>query len=266
MKNALKFLLVYAVVFALICAAAPFVSAVDGDAAFEVQVVSSAVEAKEGDTLTFTVSVSNISADGGLISVDIPFRFDESVFEFVEKTVSFPSVWGNPDDFSYTQPRNGLLWLRMLDDEDKFSSSVGCTEDGAMSFSVVLKVKPDVEPGETTIEVNGGGMYEDIVGTCADGQCTSVDGSGGSVTVALVGGESPDDTTDDTTEEGLPGDVNFDGVVNNIDATCVLKHDAGLEPLSDEAFALADMNGDGNVDNIDASVILSIDAGVIAGK
>ncbi len=256
MKNALKIFLVFTVVFALICAAAPYASAADGEAAFKVQVTSSAVRVDRGDTVTFTVSVTDISADGGLLSVDIPFRFDESVFEFVEKSVSFPSVWGGPEDFSYSKSRNGLLWLRALDDEDTFSSSVGCKEDGAISFSVVLRVKADAEPCETTVEVNGDGAFEGVIGTAADGQCTTVSGVGIGVTVLAAGG----------TVEGTVGDVNLDGDVNNLDATYVLRHDAGLDSLSGKSYILADMNGDGRVDNIDASVILCIDAGVTVGE
>lgn len=57
----------------------------------------------------------------------------------------------------------------------------------------------------------------------------------------------------------LLGDVNGDGAVDNIDASLILKYDAGiLEEISN-----ADVNGDGEVDNIDASLILKYDAGIL---
>ncbi len=61
----------------------------------------------------------------------------------------------------------------------------------------------------------------------------------------------------------LLGDANGDGAVNNIDASLVLQHDAGVTEIEGEALAAADVNDDGAVNNIDASRILQLDAGVI---
>lgn len=58
------------------------------------------------------------------------------------------------------------------------------------------------------------------------------------------------------------GDVNDDGRVNNLDATAILKYDAGLIELKGEALKAADFNGDGRVNNLDATEILKEDAGV----
>ena len=43
----------------------------------------------------------------------------------------------------------------------------------------------------------------------------------------------------------------------------VLKYDAGLVDLDDLQQAAGDINGEGVVDNTDATVILKIDAGLI---
>lgn len=51
------------------------------------------------------------------------------------------------------------------------------------------------------------------------------------------------------------GDVNGDGVVDNIDAMMAVQHFVGIIALTGEALWAADANGDGTVDNIDAGLI-----------
>ncbi len=55
------------------------------------------------------------------------------------------------------------------------------------------------------------------------------------------------------------GDTNSDGKVDNLDATVVLKYDAGIV----DEIANADVNKDDKVNNLDATVILKYDAGII---
>lgn len=57
------------------------------------------------------------------------------------------------------------------------------------------------------------------------------------------------------------GDVNGDGKVNNLDATAILKYDAGITEDIDQF--VADANRDGKVNNLDAAMILKYDAGII---
>jgi len=59
------------------------------------------------------------------------------------------------------------------------------------------------------------------------------------------------------------GDVNCDGKVNNLDATVILKYDAGIIDLTLDEKDIADVNGDGKVNNLDATVVLKYDAGII---
>jgi len=60
-----------------------------------------------------------------------------------------------------------------------------------------------------------------------------------------------------------PCDINGDGICNNLDATAVLKYDAGINELPEESLEDYDLNGDGKVNNLDAAMILKYDAGLI---
>ena len=64
-------------------------------------------------------------------------------------------------------------------------------------------------------------------------------------------------------EETLLGDVNGDGVVNNLDAALTYAYFNGKRLLSDAALAAADVNRDGKVDNQDAALIYALFNGKI---
>lgn len=250
MKKMLKNLAAVAVAFAIVCAVFPFagVSAVETE--FNVAVTADAAWLTYGDTVVVTVAIDSITAAGGLLSVDIPFRFDADVFEFVSKTVAYPSAWQNPQDFSYTTAKNGLLWLRALEDSEQFSSTVGCTEDRAICFKVTLKVKSNAKLGSTQITTNGDGVFEVACGTCADGQCT----------VAYGAGQSFSATVSDSLVK--LGDVNGDGSVNSLDAALILKYAAGLVSLTESQLAAGDCDDNGEVNSIDAAFVLRTAAGL----
>ena len=59
------------------------------------------------------------------------------------------------------------------------------------------------------------------------------------------------------------GDVDFDGEANSLDATLLLKYDAGIIDLSDEALLNGDVDGNGEADSNDATIIFQYDAGII---
>ncbi len=61
------------------------------------------------------------------------------------------------------------------------------------------------------------------------------------------------------------GDVNGEGTVNSLDAAQILKLDAQLISLSEEALAAADVSGDGVVNSLDAAQVLKYDAQLISG-
>lgn len=223
------------------------------DAQFTVTVTADKSFVSAGNTVTFTVLAENIKAEGGLISMDVPFRFDTTVFEFAGSLPVYPSEWDYPDDFSYSKAVDGLVWLRILNDGDDFSAEKGCAADGKMGFYVTLRAKKDANVGTSTVTTNGDGGFLVVSGTAADGQCSVAYGTGGSATVNIG------------SFTGLVGDANLDGKVNNLDAARILKHSAGLIVLSDEAYALADVDGNGVVNTLDAAKILKYDAGLIFG-
>jgi len=61
--------------------------------------------------------------------------------------------------------------------------------------------------------------------------------------------------------DGLTGDANGDDLVDNTDASLILKYDAGIDAVLN--LDVADVDGDELVDNTDASLILKYDAGII---
>ena len=68
--------------------------------------------------------------------------------------------------------------------------------------------------------------------------------------------------TFETKDEGLlPGDVNADGYIDNLDAALVLRIDSGAVQATARQEKAGDVNHDGYLDNIDAALILKYDAG-----
>lgn len=59
------------------------------------------------------------------------------------------------------------------------------------------------------------------------------------------------------------GDVNNDGITDSLDAAYILRHDAKLQLLGDQALAVADVNSDGAVDSLDSSLVLKYDVELI---
>ncbi len=64
-------------------------------------------------------------------------------------------------------------------------------------------------------------------------------------------------------ENGADGDVNTDGVIDNLDAAMILKYDAGIDLGESFDLSRGDINADGVVDNLDAAIVLKYDAGLI---
>ena len=257
LKKTKRFLAAFAAVVLLCCAvfAVPAfpAEAKAAEPEFDVAVTADKGNLKRGDTVSITVSVRNITASGGLLSVDIPFRLDTETFDFVSKEAHFPSVWTKPSDFSYKKPNNGLLYLRMLDEGENYSSTAGCREDDKIQFTVKLRVIGSAPSGKAEISVSGKGPFEDISGTCADGQCTLALGSGSPLFLSVEG------------QAFQMGDLNGDGFVDNVDASILLRYDAGSYQLDDRQREVADINGDGTLDNMDAALILKYDSGEISG-
>ena len=62
----------------------------------------------------------------------------------------------------------------------------------------------------------------------------------------------------------LPGDVNNDLVVNNYDASVILRYSVGLTDIKEELIGYYDLNNDGKLNVLDASIILRYSVGLIA--
>lgn len=65
----------------------------------------------------------------------------------------------------------------------------------------------------------------------------------------------------ETKDDKASGDVNGDGTTNSIDASLILKYNAGID-VNGFNTANGDVNGDGTVNSIDASIILKRNAGI----
>lgn len=220
---------------------------------FDASVTANKAVAAQYGTVVFTVSIDNITAENGMLSVDVPFDFDPAVFEFVSVAAEYPSAWGKPEYFGYAQPEDGFMWLRMVNDEDSFGAESGCAEGGVMRFMVTLRVKGDAPLGVTTVSAVGDGVFNVLCGTAADGECGVVYGSGSELSLSVT----------EASFAVVFGDVNGDGSSDNLDAAFVLRYDAMLTELDEQQLVCADVNGDGTVNSLDAAVILRYDAGLI---
>ena len=56
-------------------------------------------------------------------------------------------------------------------------------------------------------------------------------------------------------DEALPGDLNFDGTVNTMDALLLYGGTGGARTMTEEQKAVSDMNGDGSVNMMDALLL-----------
>lgn len=120
-----------------------------------------------------------------------------------------------------------------------------------------------IEEYIASLSLSGGeavGVPENLIGQTATVTGVSV---GETVLSLSTANDGQSATADCVIRVINSGDANYDGVLDNMDAAAVLKHDAGLTEMSEELIAKCDMNSDGVVDNLDATVMLKYDAGLI---
>lgn len=118
--------------------------------------------------------------------------------------------------------------------------------------------------------LNGGGVTEDGGLTVSFKFMTLALGQGGFTLTNISGGDGYghsffvdelilDASLDVSGTPVLIGDVNSDGLVDNLDAAWILKYDASLMA----EISNGDVNNDGLTDSLDAALILKFDAGMI---
>lgn len=78
------------------------------------------------------------------------------------------------------------------------------------------------------------------------------------VTVNLFGFTVNFVVTLGSSQTGLMGDVNNDGVVNMVDATAILRHALSVSLIPEEFRYRADLNGDGLINIVDATLTIRI--------
>ncbi len=231
----------------IMCSAFVFTASAES-IGFKASVSASLLSVDKGDEVSFTVTVNSITAEGGLLGVDIPFRYDTSVFEFVSLENALPTAW---EYAGYTAPKSGLLYLRAMNMGDSFTADAGCKDSGAIKFTVKLRVLADAENSESSVTIADDGKNNIVRGTAADGKASVVKGEGGSVSLKV--GEV----------KVVYGDVNFDGQINAADASLVLQYDVKIAQLNDTQKTAAEVSGDGILNAADASLILQYNVKLI---
>jgi uncharacterized repeat protein (TIGR02543 family) len=139
-------------------------------------------------------------------------------------------------------------------------------------------VQMDLEEYTLTVNIVGNGIvnrddpgpynYGDIVQlTAAPDSGWTFSGWSGD----MSGSDNPDSITMDgnksvtatfTTETGILGDVNGDGLVNSTDALIILSCDVGIDTSAFCPMNCGDVNEDGLINSTDALIIMSYDVGI----
>ena len=174
-------------------------------------------EAKKGDKVSYTFTVSDLTNISALLSAEYTIKYDNKVLTYV--------------DYAYTAPND---WSVLLTEGDGslsayFSDDMMMSPSAELVLTVNFTVKSDTEATSTTISVEG------AAGT--DDSTNYVDGDGSTLAVAITAG----------TVEPVRGDVNGNGVLDSNDLALIRSMIIGA---TDEV-EIADMNGNGKIDSND---------------
>jgi len=223
--------------------------------AAEVSVSAEQASVRPGEYVTVTVLVDNISTPNGVVALDLPLSYDNTLLRLVSCEGIYPASWGNTgavagDSTMAQRP----YWLRLFCDADDLAANkkYGVKEDGVLGFTLRFKA---LSTGVATVTVDNVPENGDFM-LVVNGADFENYGATGSSTEITISGEAVVPTV-------IRGDVNGDGVVSNLDASYVLRYDAALVDFDEETKAIADVNDDGVVNNLDAGKILRYDAGLI---
>ena len=249
----------------------------------------------QGEQVTLTLLITDITSEYGLLSCDLPLRFNPEEFKYISSTPVYPECWGKEaDDLTNKREENlsnGLLKLSMLYEGDFTKDErTQIKESGVMGFKVVFEALKDTGVNfwvkhESITPISAAVAVPTVIEGSPSYRISSVYGNGVELkyvpeTPSEEPSEEPskepsEDSSTESSEESsetseepqlpeeLKGDADGDGEVTPIDASKVLQYDAGIILLSNPLAA--DVNNDGEVDPLDASLILKFDAGIIKG-
>ena len=147
--------------------------------------------------------------------------------------------------------------------EDNCDESWTINKPGAKSVSITFSSQTKVEDGYDYIEIYDGkdNLIGSYTGTALASQCITV--TGDTVKIRLTSDSSNScygfsiDSIDYVAEPNALslGDVNGDGEINILDATCIQKYIVQLEDFTDKQKEVADVNGDGTINIMDSTQI-----------
>ena len=145
--------------------------------------------------------------------------------------------------------------------EDNCDKSWTINKPGAKSVSITFSSQTEVEDGYDYIEIYDGkdNLIGSYTGTALASQCITV--TGDTVRIRLTSdssnsyyGFSIDSIVAEPNAWSL-GDVNGDGKITILDATCIQKYIVQLEDFTDKQKEVADVNGDGTINIMDSTQI-----------
>ena len=145
--------------------------------------------------------------------------------------------------------------------EDNCDESWTINKPGAKSVSITFSSQTEVENGYDYIKIYDGkdNLIGSYTGTALASQCITV--TGDTVIIRLTSdssnsyyGFSIDSIVAEPNAWSL-GDVNGDGKITILDATCIQKYIVQLEDFTDKQKEVADVNGDGTINIMDSTQI-----------
>ncbi|MBQ7132792.1 MAG: glycoside hydrolase family 9 protein [Oscillospiraceae bacterium] len=173
------------------------------------------------DDVTVKVNYDQHSSDEGKISISEPIHYDGNIYyvklSFADGTVVMPT--GQSEHRSECQFRISI------------PDNAGVTWDASNDYSFQGLVKG----GEDA-------MIDTAYMTMYDGD-------------TLIWGIEPDGTVPSEEPDIVYGDVNFDGLVNSIDATMITRYALQVLTFDDQQLLNGDVNCDGLVNSIDATIV-----------
>ena len=184
-------------------------------------------EAYAGKEFTVAIDISN---NPGIISAVLDIVYDKDVLELVKaeagefnnKTTSLEE---EVDCYFFSEDYSRINWVDALAAEN-------CVTNGTFAV-LTFKVKEGAT-GETSISIN---FDADNVFN-KDLENVEFTATGATITI----------------KEGMPGDVNGDGSVDNKDYALLMQYLNGWDVELD--LGVADVNGDGSVDNKDYALLM----------